>query len=186
MKQIGRFLLSSRSEYPPLSSRVVLSNRDEMHIAILRFEDCPPQQLPTRYLGAPILGYWIGFKADNVSGSALLVPAGSGVEEIRRHPSPQEIFVETDAKAYENFRLLEESEPQDDSFEPLPNPGDYEVIGEVIAVYQEDNGEVGSVRVVVGSCPFDLNSEYLNGVSVEEGTRVHFRVRELELFDMNL
>jgi hypothetical protein len=157
-----------------------------MHIAILKFEDRPPQPLPTWHLGAPILGYWIGFKADNVSGSALLVPAGSGVEEIRRHPSPQEIFVETGAKAYENFRLLEDSEPQDDSFEPLPSPGDYEVTGDIIAVYIEDNGEVESIRIIVGSCPFDLNTQYLNGVSVEEGTRVHFRVRELELFDMNL
>ena len=155
-----------------------------MHIAILKFEDRPPQQLPTRYLDTPILGYWIKFNADIVSGSALL--AGDEVEEICRSPLPQEIFVETGAKAYENFRLLEESEPHGDSFVPLPNPGDYEVTGEVIAVYNEDNGEVGSIRVIVGSCPFDLNNEYLNGVSVEEGTRVHFRVRELELFDMNL
>ena len=157
-----------------------------MHIAILKFEDRPPQQLPTRYLIAPILGYWIKFNADMVSGSALLVPSSNGIEEIRRRPSPQEIFVETDAKAYENFRLLEDSEPQANRFEPLPNPRDYEVTGEVIAVYIEDNGEVGSIRVIVGSCPFDLYNEHLNSVSVEEGTRVHFQVRELELFDMNL
>ena len=156
-----------------------------MHIAILKFEARPPQQLPTWYLSAPILGYWISFKADIVSGSALLVPSSNGIEEIRRCPAPQEISVETGVKAYENFRLLQEAEPQVYRFEPLPSLGDYDLTGRISQVYTDDEGRVWAMHVWVGSCRFDFSSEHLNGDEVEEGAWVQFRVRELELFDEN-
>lgn len=161
-------------------------NESILHIAILRLEDRPPQQLPTRHLSSPILGYWITFKADIVSGSALLVPAGDDIEEIRRRPSPQEAFVETDARAYEDFRLLEDSNPQVYRSEPLPNPGDYELTGEVTFVHTEDTGDKGDVRVVVESCPFDLGVDDTNCITVEVGAWVQFRVRELALFEYDL
>ena len=156
-----------------------------MHIAILKFEDRPPQPLPTGYLSVPILGYWISFKADVVSGSALLILAGSSIDEIRNRPAPQEISVETGVKSYENFRLLEDTEPQVYSFEPLPTLGDYELTGQISQVHTDGEGKVFAVNVRVDSCRFDFSRDYLNGVEVEEGAWVQFRVRELELFDEN-
>lgn len=156
-----------------------------MHITIHKFEDRPPQQLPTWYLSTPSFGYWISFKADIVSGTALLVPSSNGIEEIRLRPSPREISVETGAKAYENFRLLQEAEPQVYRFEPLPSLGDYDLTGRVSQVYTDDEGHIWAMHVWVGSCRFDFSSEHLSGVGVEEDVWVQFRVRELELFDEN-
>lgn len=156
-----------------------------MHIAIVKFEDRPPLQLPTRYLSTPAFGHWISFKADIVSGSAVLVPAGTSIDEIRSHASPQELSVETGVKAYEDFRLLPETEPHVYWFKPLSTPGDYDLIGRVRQVFTYDDGQLSCINVWVGSCRFDFSKEHLNGVEVEEGAWVQFRVRELELFDEN-
>ena len=132
-----------------------------------------------------MFGYWIYFKANIVSGSALLVPAGSDVEYIRSYPLPQGISVETDVKAYEDFRLLEDDKPQAYRFEPLPVPGDYDLTGRVSQVLTVEDGQVWVVRVIVDAFAFEFGPEDLNGITVSEGAWVQFRARELALFDEN-
>ncbi|MGI4790710.1 MAG: hypothetical protein ACRYFS_17915 [Janthinobacterium lividum] len=160
-----------------------------MHITIHTFEDRAPQPQPDNFLNLSFMnisrtrGYWITFESDIVSGSALLVASGS-VNEIRNRPLPQYISVETSVKAYENLRLLDDAEPHIYRFEPLPNPGDYDLIGKISQIYTND-GELWAMDVWVGACEFGFSKEQLNGVEVEKGAWVQFRVRELELFDEN-
>lgn len=160
-----------------------------MNITIHTFENRAPQPQLSDFSNLSFmnisrtLGYWITFESDIVSGSAVLIASGS-VNEIRNRPIPQHISVETGVKAYENFRLLDDSELCVSRSEPLPKPGDYDLVGKISQIYTND-GQLWAVDVSVGSSKFDLSKEDLNGTEVEEGAWVQFRVRELKLFDEN-
>ena len=140
-----------------------------MQVAIVEFGDRPHQPLPVRHSITPIIGYWVNFVADIVTGSALLVPEGNGIEALRRRPLPQDIFVETDVKAYENFRLLDKAEARVYKFGSLLNPDDYKLTGKVSQIHTTEDNQNWTVRIFVGSCAFDLSVEDLNGVDVAEG-----------------
>jgi len=155
-----------------------------MWITITEFEDRPPQLLPGCSIA--IEGYWIKFRADIVSGHALLVPANSDIEELRRGPSPAYISVETSQKAVLNFRLLDEGEDHSYRFEPLRNPGDYGLRGRVSNVTVLEDRTLYAVYVVVGTCGFDLDPQEVGIESIGEGVWVQFQVSQLELFDENL
>lgn len=155
-----------------------------MWITITEIEDRPPQLLPGCSIA--IEGYWVRFQADIVSGRALLVPANSDIEELRRGPSPPHISVETSQKAILNFRLLDETEDHDHRFEPLRNPGDYGLRGRVSNVTVLDDGALWAIYVIVGTCGFDLDPQEIGIERIEEGAWVQFQALELALFDINL
>ena len=154
-----------------------------MWITITEFEDRSPQLLPGS--SVPIEGYWIKFQADIVSGRTLLVPAGSGIEELHRGLSLPHISVETSQKAVLNFRLLDETEDHDYRFEPLQYPGDYGLRGRVSNIWVLDDGTLWAVYVIVGTCGFDISPEEVGINTVQEGVWVQFQVLQLE-FDENL
>jgi len=153
-----------------------------MYITITAFLNKPPQSLPN----TSFFGYWIEFKANIVSGYALLVPSGVSIEQLRQNPALRHISVETSQKAVENFRLLSDTEAKSYRFEALSNPGDYELTGEICDLNTQENGKIASARVRVESCIFWLTADDISPIKVEEGTWVQFRVLELFLFDENL
>ena len=132
------------------------------------------------------LGHWVEFKADIVSGRALLVPSGVSIEQLRRNPSLRHISVETAQTAVENFRLLPDTEAKSYRFEALANPGDYDLTGEIWDLDIQEDGEITHARVRVESCIFWLTADDFSPIKVEEGAWVRFRVSELFLFDENL
>ncbi len=152
-------------------------------IVIHKFEDSSPHWFATKYSLTEC--YWVRFESEIISGSAILFPCGNGIEELRSRPSPQSIVAETGVKAYEDFRLLADTETYAERSEPLPNPGDYELTGRVWRVMTDEDGEIFSVKVFIGSLDFDLNKSDLAGIDVEEGAWVRFRVLELALYDAN-
>ena len=53
-------------------------------------------------------------------------------------------------------------------------------------VVANDDGTLGVIHVMVGSCGFDISSEEAGVDQIEEGAWVQFWVSELALFDENL
>ena len=153
-------------------------------VAIQRFEECSPHWIDTA--NSLTMGYWISFASEFISGFAVLVPCGSGVEELRNRPAPQLITVETGVKAYKGFRLLADNETHAEYCEPSPNPGDYDLVGQIWHILtDETNGELISAKIFIGSLGFELGREDVAGVEIEEGTWVRFQVQELTLYDVN-
>ncbi len=152
-------------------------------IAIHEFEDRPPHRIATRY--SLTEGYWVRFESEVISGSAILFPAGNGIEELRNRPSPQSIVAEISVKAYEDFCLLADNEVHTEHSKPLPNPGDYELTGKIWYVVTDEKGKIFSVKIFIGSLGFDLSKDDVAGAKVEEGAWVRFQVLELALYDVN-
>ncbi len=156
-----------------------------MQITITEFLNRPPHSLPNTYLN-PAIAHWINFKADIVSGCALLVPFSVSIEQFRQNPALRHIFVETDQTAVENFRLLPDTEAKSYRFEALKNPGDYDLTGEIWDLSIQEDGKISDARVRVESCIFWLTADDFSPAKFEKGTWVQFRVLELYLFDENL
>lgn len=156
-----------------------------MHITITEFLNKPPHSPPTASLD-PLIAHWIKFKADIVTGCALLVPSGVSIEQMRQNPALRHIFVETDQTAVENFRLLSDTEAKSYRFEALKNPGDYDLTGEICGIHVQEDGKISDARVRVESCIFWLTADDFSPIKFEEDTWVQFRVLELYLFDENL
>ena len=152
-------------------------------IIIHRFEDRPPHRIVTQFSLTD--GYWICFESEIISGSAILYPCSHGIKELQSRPAPQSIFAETGVKGYEDFRLLAGDRALAERSEPLPDPGDYELTGQIWDVVTDGAGDVSSVRVFIGSLGFDLGKEDIAGMEAKEGPWVQFRVRELALYDVN-
>lgn len=156
-----------------------------MYITITEFLNKPPHLVPNTLL-SPYFAHWIKFKADIVSGCALLVPSGVNLEQLRQNPALRHISVETSQTAVENFRLLSDTDAKSYQFEALTNAGDYDLTGEIWDVNIQEDGKVVGARARVGSCMFWLTADDVRPMKVEEGTWVQFRVLGLFLYDENL
>lgn len=157
-----------------------------MHITIIKFLNKPPHWLPNASHSSPWPAHWIKFKADIVSGYALLVPSGVSIEQLHQSPALRHISVETSQTAVENFRLLSDVEAKSYRFEALANPGDYDLIGEIWDINTQEDGKITGARVRVESCIFWLTANDFGPMEVKKSTWVGFRVRELFLHDENL
>ncbi|MGE5417406.1 MAG: hypothetical protein ACM3UZ_11780 [Acidobacteriota bacterium] len=95
------------------------------------------------------------------------------------------VDVETDYECVENFEKLSGETDLTESFVPLGNEGDYQLVGRVLNLLFDDESpcEILLVDIEVGECPFTLDYKECKGVPLTVGDLVRFDVKGLSLWD---
>ncbi|MDD4889614.1 MAG: hypothetical protein PHU85_06755 [Phycisphaerae bacterium] len=131
---------------------------------------------PVLICGGVALGYRGHFRCPLTVGAAVIVPCSNREDALR--PGAR-ISVETDQESISEFRVLpSRSQPK---MTPLANPGDYEIVGEVSAVFDD-----GVAHIEVEGFSFVLGSNDAAGAALRTGQCVGFKLHQLSLWDENI
>jgi hypothetical protein len=126
-------------------------------------------------------GYLVRFRSELTSGIALL----AATQSVSSAMCGREITVEVGQRAIESVQVVLPEEPRAFRLSPLPEPGNYEVVGEVSGGILGEDGGLFLVDVCVGDARFTLTTEDVNLSLYGLGDWVRFRIIGLVLWDTN-